>query len=328
MRLGLIGVGKHGSRYARHIRDDLPGVRLTAIARRDPEHLAQAAREFGGHPYTDYRKLIACGQVDAIVAVVPPTLHVDIVRAAAAAGLPLLLEKPAAASVEAGRTICRLLASSGIPVMVAQTLRYNAVVRAFLAARAEIGPVRSLTFTQRFEPTRLRWLDDPAVSGGGVILHTGIHGFDLMRVLAGMEADSVSCQMTSTNTMLTEDGFAATVSLGGGQALATVASARTAGARNGHIEVAGERGSLIGDHVWNRAERIVGGASEPLPLGNPAFTVREVLCDFIESVRTGGAMPIPFEEGVRAVAIAHACYESVRTGKLTAVPAVDADCRS
>src|SRR5262245_53595014 len=31
-RIGLIGVGKHGSRYARHIRLDLPDLELVAIA--------------------------------------------------------------------------------------------------------------------------------------------------------------------------------------------------------------------------------------------------------------------------------------------------------
>ena len=35
LRVGLIGVGKHGQRYARHIRDDLPEVQLVALARRD-----------------------------------------------------------------------------------------------------------------------------------------------------------------------------------------------------------------------------------------------------------------------------------------------------
>ena len=35
-RIGLIGIGKHGSRYARHIRDDCPEVEIAALCRRDP----------------------------------------------------------------------------------------------------------------------------------------------------------------------------------------------------------------------------------------------------------------------------------------------------
>ena len=102
-RIGLIGVGKHGARYARHIRDEAPDLELAAIARRDADKAAASARELGARAYTDYRELIERGGVDALIVVVPPTLHVDIVRCAARAGVPVLLEKPAAPSLAAGR---------------------------------------------------------------------------------------------------------------------------------------------------------------------------------------------------------------------------------
>lgn len=317
IRLGLIGVGKHGARYARHIRDDLPQVTLAAVARRDAERVAAAAREFGARPYTDWRALIAAGGVDAIVAVVPPTLHLDIAGAAAEAGLPLLLEKPVAPNLQVGRAIAEVAAA--IPVMVAQTLRYNAVVRALLAEVPILGRVHSLNFTQRFEPTKLGWLDDPAISGGGMILHTGVHAFDLVRLFTGAEVERVSCQAAAVHTERTEDSFAATLSLRGGRALATVACTRTAGARNGHIEVAGECGTLLGDHVLNRAELLVGGGMQSLDVGPSVFTVREVLQDFVGALRTGRPMPIPLPEGLRAVAIADACAVAVRSGQVVEV---------
>ncbi len=36
MRIGIIGTGKHGSRYANHIVNDIDGLELTAISRRSP----------------------------------------------------------------------------------------------------------------------------------------------------------------------------------------------------------------------------------------------------------------------------------------------------
>ena len=45
--MGLIGVGRHGLRYATHIARDLPDVRLVAIARRDLDAARRQAVEFG-----------------------------------------------------------------------------------------------------------------------------------------------------------------------------------------------------------------------------------------------------------------------------------------
>jgi predicted dehydrogenase len=323
-RIGLIGLGKHGLRYARHITTELPDLHLAAITRRDPERL-DAARTLGAEAFTDYRAMIAEARLDALIAVVPPTLHLDIVRAAAAAGLPLLLEKPAAPSLADGRAMLATLRQQPIPVMVAQTLRYNAVVRAMLAVRARIGRVRSLSFTQRFEPSPLDWLDDPVRSGGGMTLHTGVHAFDLCRLLSDLEVDRVTCQMQSIRTRHTEDNFAATLELGGGAALATVACARLAGGRNGHVEVAGEGGTLLGDHVLGSAALVVGTAIEPLPVAAGVATVREVVRDFVAALRAGTPPPIPIAEGLRAIAVVDACYASARGGGVAPVASLESD---
>jgi len=321
-RIGLIGIGKHGLRYARHLRADFPDLQLAAIARRDAQQLAAAARETGATPYVDWREMIATGGLDAVVAVVPPTLHLDIVRAATAARMPLLLEKPAAPSLADGHAMRTALAAAPTPVMVAQTLRYNAVVRAMLAALPRIGAVRSLTFTQRFEPSPLDWLDQPERSGGGMILHTGVHAFDLARLLSGSEPTRVTCQMQSIFTRRTEDNFVATLVLGDAVALATVTCCRAAGGRNGHVEVAGERGTLIGDHVLGNASLVVGSSVEALPLGASLPTVREVVRDFVTAVRAEAPMPISLDEGLRAIAIVDACYAAARSGQAASVSAL------
>lgn len=318
-RIGLIGTGKHGSRYARHLHEDFPDLELAAMARRDPAKLAAAVRPSGAQPFTDWRVMLETARLDAVIAVVPPTLHRDIVVAAAAAGVPLLLEKPAAPTLADGRAMRAALAGNPTPVMVAQTLRYNAAVRAMMAARARIGRVRSLCFTQRFEPSPLDWLDDPTVSGGGMLLHTGVHAFDLARRLSGLEPAAVSCQLQRIHTRRTEDNFVATLAFGDGEALATVTCSRAAGGRNGHVEVSGEHGTLLGDHVLGQAALVVGTTIEPLPVGDSLPTVREVIRDFVSAVRAEAAMPIPLDEGLRAVAVVDACYAAARDGRTVAV---------
>jgi predicted dehydrogenase len=52
--------------------------------------------------------------------------------------------------------------------------------------------------------------------------------------------------------------------------------------------------------------------------------VCEALREFAAALRAGQPMPIPFEEGLRAVAIADACYASARSGGTARVEAIDA----
>lgn len=319
--IGLIGVGKHGTRYAAHIRRDLPDLRLVAIARRDLTAARQQAAEFGCRAYGDYQELIAAPDVDALIVVVPPTAHPSIMEAAAAACRPVLLEKPAAANVADGERIRHAVSTAGIPVMVAQTVRYASAVKLLLQERDTIGQLHALRLSQRFEPSRPGWIDDPAIAGGGMTLHTGVHIFDLARVLTGMEADRVSCEMAKVRTARTEDNFAAVIRFGSGNGtvLATIAGSRATASRSGAIEMAGEHGQLVADHVFNTASVVRGAESTPLVVPPPVPTVLEVLRDFTRALRSGSAMPIPLEEGLRAVAIVDACYRSATSGCTAAV---------
>ena len=313
--IGLIGVGKHGTRYATHIVRDLPDLRLVAIARRDLDAGRRQAAELGCRVYGDYRELIAAPDVDAIIVVVPPTAHPDIMEAAAAARRAVLLEKPAAANVTDGQRILRAVRAAGIPVMVAQTLRYASVVEVLVRERETIGRLHAVRLGQRFEPSRPGWIDDPAVAGGGMTLHTGVHLFDLARVLTRLEADRVSCEMAKVCTARTEDNFVAVIRFGGGAVLADIAGSRASASRCGAIELAGERGQLIADHIFNTACIARGTELTPLPVPPPAQTVLAVLRDFTQALRTGNPMPIALEEGLRAVAIVDACYRSAASGR-------------
>lgn len=312
LRIGLIGAGKHGTRYARHILNDLAGeVRLVAISRRDEEQGRRQAAEFACRYHADFADLVASADVDAVIVVVPPTLHPRICEVVAASRKPVLFEKPAAVSVAAARAMLGQLEAAGVPAMVAQTLRYNSVVRAVRRHVESIGEVHAVRLSQRFEPSPLGWIDDPAVSGGGMILHTGVHSFDLLRLFSRREALSVSCDAGHVVTEVTEDNWVAHLRLEAG-ILASLAGSRATRSRTGPIEVVGSEGLIQGDHVLGVAARVSGSVVTPLDVEPPAATVRDIVRDFAAAVRSGGPMPVPFVEGARAVAMAEACYRSLR----------------
>ena len=288
--IGIIGTGKHGARYLSHV-GEVPSLRLAAISRRNRtlgEHQAETHRcRF----HADPAALIADPTVDAVVLVVPPTLNVELATAAARAGKSLLIEKPLAPTVSECRRIAAAVESAGVMAMVAHTLRFNAVVKTVRQAVPSIGPLHGAVLTQRFEPSKLGWLDRQKEAGGGIILHTGVHSFDLLRHLTGREALQVTASAKQIATLDTEDSFAATIEMEGAL-LALVAGSRATAGRSGSIEMAGRDGQLAADHVHGVAARLVGATRSPLEIGEAFMTVSSTLREFAGAThgasRTGG----------------------------------------
>jgi len=312
--VGLIGLGRHGARYARHIVEDLPDAALVAVCRRRRAEGETLARAYGCAFHGDYRDLVADPRVDALVAVVPPMLHPAIVEAACGAGKPLLVEKPLATSLAAGRAIASRVAASGVRAMVAHTLRFDSTVRTLRAHLPEIGPLHAIYLSQRFEPSPVDGLDRRAESGGGIVLHTGVHSFDLLRFLTGCEVTRVWCRTARIDTRETEDGFAMTCQLTEPSLLAAVAGSRATGGRAGLVEVAGARGQLVADHVQGFVHLVRAGGRLTLPVPAPVPTVRETLGAFVRALREGTPFPISIEDGLRAVAVVDAAYRSAERG--------------
>lgn len=315
LRIGLIGVGKHGSRYARHIVEDIPQAELIGVCRRNQKEGEKAAALYHCAYYADYQQLLAETRLDAVVTVVPPALHGEIVEAACRAGKHLLLEKPFAISVSEARRLCGLITASGIRCMVAHTLRFNSVVQALKARIPDIVPLYFLSLSQRFEPSPLAWLDRRVTSGGGIILHTGVHSFDLLRFLSGSEVEGVWCQTTRVFTRETEDNFSMMCRFNDPALRGMVSGSRSTHSRSGLIEVCGERGQLVGDHTHGFAYFITGNERIPLPVKAPVPTVRETLKAFVDALGNGTPFPITTEDGFRTIAIAEACYRAAATGQ-------------
>jgi predicted dehydrogenase len=312
--IGLIGLGKHGSRYARHIVEDLTDAALVAVCRRNRAEGEKLAERYRCAFYDDYRDLVANPRVDAVVVAVPPTLHPAIAEAACGAGKPLLVEKPLATSLAAAQHIASVVSGSSVRAMVAHTLRFNSTVQTVRAHLPEVGPLHALYLSQRFEPSSLDWLDRRAESGGGIVLHTGVHSFDLLRFLTGCEVTRVWCRTVQIITRETEDSFVMTCQLSNSSLVASIAGSRAMGGRVGLLDLAGARGHLLADHVHGFVHLVRGTERLALPVPVPVPTVRETLGAFVRALRDGTSFPISIEDGLRAVAIADAAYRSAERG--------------
>ena len=312
--VGLIGAGKHGQRYLNHILADVPELRVVALSRHDVERGAAQARELGCRFHADWRQLVADPAVAGVVAVVPPHLHRAIAEAVATEGKALLIEKPLATTSADAAAIVRCVRRAGVPCLMAHTLRWNAVVSALRERLSDLGPLRALVVNQRFEPSALGWLDQPELSGGGILLHTGVHSFDLVRWLTGHEVTRVWCRTARAITVNTEDNFLAILELAGSDALVAVGGSRATAGRSGLVDAACRDAQLVGDHQQHWLHLVRGLERFPIDPGPQTPTVREVARAFARLVLDGDRPPVTPEDGARSVAIAEACMRSAVDG--------------
>lgn len=312
--IGLIGLGRHGMRYARHLREDVPGARLAAVCRRDAEEGRAVASRLGVKFFQDYGELIACPDVKAVVVVTPPSLSRRICLAAVRAGKPLLIEKPLACTGEDARDMVRAAESAGVPLMTAHTLRFDRAVLALKSQLASVGARRYLTLTNRIEP-RPDVLRDPKDYGGrGALLEIGIHQLDLVRFLTGEEVAEVRCEMDCLSPQGAERRALVSLRTIGGLPCVLDIS-RVAGGRVGRAEWIGAEGQLSADWYGHVVRRVSAGNVLSEEKADDVPTVVEVLRAFCGALAHGGPMPVTGADGLRAVEIADACYESAESGR-------------
>ena len=313
LRIGIIGTGKHGSRYATHIVNDLSlSARLSAICRRSAIHGQEQAKLWQTRYLADWQELIADSQVDAVIGVTTPNLNPDIARHCLRHGKPLLLEKPLAVSSAAAEEIVAGFGQANLPLTVGQTLRYNPIILGLRRELPELGRLHAFCATHHLEPSTLPWLANPEQAGGGVIFHTAVHVFDALRFISGQEVLRVRASSFQVHNPRLEDLFSAQIEMSGGL-VGVVLAGKVGAARAGRYEFMGEKGQLQGDQIHDLLQMINGMTIRPLPHAAPRPAILPLLVDWLAFLAGERENPIPGDEGLAAVRVCGACRESARS---------------
>jgi predicted dehydrogenase len=236
-------------------------------------------------------------------------------------GKPLLLEKPLTTDFPAGQNLVTLFDRAGVPLTVAQTLRYNSVIGALRQNLPQLGRLFSFAACQRLEPSTMGWLEQPEIAGGGVIFHTAVHLFDALRFITGEEIVKIRATAGNIYNSQLEDVLVAEVILGNG-CLGIIDASKVSPARAGRYEFVGENGQLHGDQIHGILEKIEGVKVTSLPVTPPGPTLLPLLKDWHALLIGAGNNPIPGEVGLAAVKVCHACRKSVETGRWVALEEV------
>ena len=186
VRIGVIGAGRI-SHVMAAAHAQVPESRLVGVfdvVRGASERLAE---KFGiPRIYDSYQEMLASDEIDAVLVCTPTFLHERIVIDAADAGKHVFCQKPMALTLEQCERMNEAAVRNGVVLQVGFMIRFTppfAEVKERIDS-GEIGDliaIRSAVFG--WEPTA-EWFYDPE-QGGGLLIDTIIHTFDLYRWYAG-----------------------------------------------------------------------------------------------------------------------------------------------
>ena len=178
LRVGVLGVGALGQHHARHLAG-LSDVRLVGVYDVDRARATKIAGELGTVAFGEMDELL--GQVQAVTVAVPTPAHAEVGIRALRRGVPVLMEKPLAATLVEADDLIAEARRRQVQLQVGHIERYNRAIR---AAEAYLDGPRYIE-SLRLAPFQPRGTDV------AVVLDLMIHDLDLVLHLTGSVATEV-----------------------------------------------------------------------------------------------------------------------------------------
>ena len=183
-RMGLLGSGRMGRTHLRALAgSDI--LRVVAVA--DPLESARAAVEAPGiSVYADLASMLRAGGLDGVLIASSSDTHLAGIAELAAAGMPILCEKPCGLSSSQGRKAAAVAAAAKVPLQVAYWRRFVPSLRK-LKARIVAGELGDLYLAACYQ-----WDERPPAASfrtrsGGIFMDMAVHEFDQIRWLSDQE---------------------------------------------------------------------------------------------------------------------------------------------
>jgi predicted dehydrogenase len=192
LRAFVVGAGAMGRWWLRAIRD-FPEVELAGLVDLDPVAARDALAETGSAPVPLAASLAGLDRVpaDFVVDVTVPHAHHPVTLEALRRGLPVLGEKPLAATMSEALELVAAAEAYQRLFMVSQSRRYERHVATFHARVGRLGPLGVLVATF-FRAPRFGGFRDAMAHP--LLLDMAIHAFDTARLLTSANPLAVYCE--------------------------------------------------------------------------------------------------------------------------------------
>jgi UDP-N-acetylglucosamine 3-dehydrogenase len=312
LRLGLAGLGSMGRNHLRVIAEN-PETTLAAVADPDPEALAAAVGQTGARGYADPLEMAAGAEVDAVVIAAPTTAHPDLAQLVIGRGIPVLVEKPLAATPEEAMAIVAAGRARGVPVQVGHVERYNPAV-------LELGRLlRDRWLTTIYAIVSRRAGPFPArIRDVGVTVDLATHDADMLSWIAGERPVRVYAELAQRIHASHEDLLFGLLHFPSGATGMLDVNWLTPAKRR-QLVVIGEEGMFELDYLTQRLTFTKSDLAHPELIAGyaPTFTgdvaempvathepLKAQLDAFVRAIRTGERPYVDGEDGAWAVMIA------------------------
>ena len=186
VRLAVVGAGLVGAKHAAMVAAS-SGAELAAII--DPAEPAKMLADRLGVAWgADLDAYLPGAGIDGVIIATPNQMHLAHGLAAIRAGLPALIEKPIADTVDAAEELVAASDAAGVPLLIGHHRRHNPLIRA-AAERIASGALGRIVAVHGFF-----WLYKPddyfatawrRQAGAGPVFINLIHDIDLLRHLCG-----------------------------------------------------------------------------------------------------------------------------------------------
>ena len=324
--IAVLGAGRIGKIHAANVAASKFAT-LVVVADPFADAAARLADELGAEAMTDCEAAIDRADVDAIVIGTPTHTHINLMLRAVRQGKAVLCEKPIdldmAKSLAAVEEVERLNGR----VMLAFNRRFESTFAQMRAAieAGEIGDVRQVIITSR-DPGLAP--EDYIEHSGGIFRDMTIHDLDIGRWLLGEEP----VELTSNGSRLIDPALMEKYD----DYDTAMVQMQTASGKQCHInncrqavygydqriEVFGSTGMLQMDNLRpttiRRWSQEVTDAREPLLnffLERYQQAYKSELDAYIDALVHKKPMPITVQDGLKALQLADAAVESVKTGR-------------
>jgi predicted dehydrogenase len=314
--VGVIGVGALGQHHARHLAR-LSEVQLVGVCDIEAGRAEKIAAELGTAAFVEVDDLLA--RVEAVTVAVPTPAHAEVGLRALESSVPVLMEKPLAATLEEADRLIAAANRRRVQLQVGHIERYN---RALRAAEPYLDGPRYIE-SLRLAPFQPRGTDV------AVVLDLMIHDLDLvLHLTGGSTATEVRASGISILSSHLDLANARVEFANGAVALATasrVARERIRRLRlfqpNGYfsLDLATGEGEFMRVRTgWQPGTgRELADVVERIALAAPeADALSLELQSFVHAVRGQREVVVRGEEGRAALALALRVADAVRTQPL------------
>jgi predicted dehydrogenase len=218
VRLAVAGAGLIGRRHLTEIRA-CPDTELVAVV--DPSPAARAAVPPDVPLRSSLAELFATDRPDGVVLATPTGLHAQGALECLDAGVPVLVEKPLADSVEGARRVVRRAEATGVPVLTGHHRQHSPILAAAreVVRSGRLGRIVSVTGSATFRKPdgyfeeNGGWRRQP---GGGPILLNLVHDVNALQSLVGNVVAVQAMSSSATRGFAVEDTAAVLFRFAGG----------------------------------------------------------------------------------------------------------------